>query len=111
MEIISTRRQDIVGGMALHTTLDGEPIRAYAVISAPDLNAIAHIVPPEEVEAGGEIHATAVTDADSAESQVADVLDNINPHDIAVFLCADDAAYAAALAVLGLRDGQDAGLH
>ncbi|ALM86697.1 hypothetical protein [Bordetella sp. N] len=111
MEITSTRRQNITSGVALHTTLDGEVIRAYAVVSAPDLNAIAQIVPPEEVEAGGEIHATAVTDADSAESQVFDVLDNINPNDIAVFLCANEAAYLAALALLGLRDDQDTGLH
>jgi hypothetical protein len=111
MEIISTHRQNIVGGIAMHTTLDGEPIRTYAVVSAPDLNAIAQIVPPEEVEAGGEIHATAVTDVESAESQVLDVLDNLNPNDIAVFLCANEAAYAAALALLALSDEQDGGLH
>jgi len=111
MEIISTHRQDIVGGIAMNTTLDGEPIRTYAVISAPDLNAIAHIVPPEEVESGGEIHATAVTDVDSAESQVLDVLDNLNPNDIAVFLCANADAYAAALDLLALSDDQDGDLH
>lgn len=101
MDIISTRLADITGGMALRTTLEGEPIRAYAVVSAPDLNAIAHIVPAQEVEAGGEIHATAVSDPESAEECVFDVLDNVNPNDIAVFLCASQDAYESTLALLG----------
>jgi hypothetical protein len=101
MSIISTRIVDITGGMALHTELEGELIRTYVVISPPDLNAIATIVPQEEVDAGGDIHATAISDEESAEEQAADVLDNINPGDIAVFLCATPAAYATVLQLLG----------
>ncbi len=89
MSIISVRSADVTSGMALRTTLDGEFIRSYVVISPPDLNAIANIVPAAEVEAGGQIHATAISDPRrGGRRQIGDVLDNINPGDIAVFLCA-----------------------
>ncbi|ANN69718.1 hypothetical protein [Bordetella bronchialis] len=112
MSIISARTGDLASGIALRTTLDGEFIRSYVVVSPPDLNVIADIVPREEVEAGGEIHATAVSDPVSAAAQVGDVLDNINPGDIAVFLCADAAAYEAALQLLGYDPARhDTELH
>lgn len=112
MSIISARTVDLAGGVALRTALDGEFIRSYVVVSPPDLDVIADIVPPAEVEAGGQIHATAVTDPASAAEQVGDVLDNINPGDIAVFLCASAAAYEAALQLLGYDPGRpDTELH
>ncbi|ARP90191.1 hypothetical protein CAL14_07720 [Bordetella genomosp. 9] len=112
MSIISVRTADLAAGMALRTTLEGEFIRSYVVVSAPDLNAIADIVPRTEVEAGGEIHATAVSDPAAAPEQIGDVLDNINPGDIAVFLCATPAAYEAALQLLGYDPSRiDTELH
>lgn len=112
MSIMSVRTADLASGMALRTTFDGEFIRAYVVVSPPDLDAIADIVPRDEVEAGGEIHATAVSDPVSAPEQVGDVLDNINPGDIAVFLCGNPAAYEAALQLLGYDPGRhDTELH
>ena len=68
MSIISARTGDLASGIALRTTLDGEFIRSYVVVSPPDLNVIADIVPREEVEAGGEIHATAVSDPTNVQS-------------------------------------------
>jgi hypothetical protein len=112
MSILSARTADLESGMALRTTLDGEFIRSYVVVGPPDLDAIADIVPRAEVEAGGEIHATAVSDPASAAEQVGDVLDNINPGDIAVFLCASPAAYEAALQLLGYDPARhDTELH
>jgi hypothetical protein len=112
MSIISSCTADLASGMVLRTTLDGEFIRSYVVVSPPDLDIIADIVPRTEVEAGGEIHATAVSDPASAAGQVGDVLDNINPGDIAVFLCADTAAYETALQLLGYDPGRhDTELH
>jgi hypothetical protein len=90
--------------MVLDTRLDGESIRSYVVIGPPDLNAIADIVPQEQVDAGGDIHATAISNPESAYEQASDVLDNINPGDIAVFLCGTQEAYEAALQVLGYED-------
>src|SRR3546814_9963582 len=67
-----------------------------------DLEAVADIVPREKVEAGAEIHVAVVEGVDTAQEQVDQVLENLNPGDVAVFLCPDEAAYNAALDLLGL---------
>jgi len=102
MDIISTKVADIDGGVALETTLDGERIDTYVVTGVSDLEAIADIVPYEKVDAGAEIHVTAVDDIDMAQELIDQVLENINPGDVAVFLCSDEDAYNAALDLLGL---------
>ena len=102
MDITSRQVAEIPGGLALQTTLDGERIDAYVVTGVSDLEAVADIVPREKVEAGAEIHVAAVDAIDTAQEQVDQVLDNINPGDVAVFLCADADAYNAALDLLGL---------
>lgn len=102
MDIISRQVAPIPGGVALETTLDGEGIDAYVVTGVSDLEAIADIVPREKVEAGAEIHVTTVDTVDTAQEQVDQVLDNMNPGDVAVFLCATADAYNAALDLLGL---------
>lgn len=102
MDIISTKIADINGGVALDTQLDGENVSTYVVTGVMDLEAIADIVPSEKVDAGAEIHVTLVEDGAMAEDQVDQVLENLNPGDAAVFLCADDGAYEATLDLLGL---------
>ncbi|MBO9355244.1 hypothetical protein GG851_14725 [Bordetella petrii] len=102
MEIISRQIAAIAGGLALETTLDGERIDTYVVTGAPDLEMVADIVPREKVEAGAEIHVAAVDAVDIAQEQVDQVLENLNPGDVAVFLCADADAFNAALDLLGL---------
>ena len=102
MDIISRQIAAIAGGVSLETTLDGERIDAYVVTGVTDLETIADIVPREKVEAGAEIHVAAVDTVDTAQEQIDQVLENLNPDDVAVFLCADDDAYNAALDLLGL---------
>lgn len=102
MDIISTKTAEITGGVALETTIDGERISTYVVTGVSDLEAIADIVPHEQVDAGAEIHVTVVDAIDTAQDQIDQVLDNLNPGDVAVFLCADEDAYNAALDLLGL---------
>lgn len=102
MDIISTQTAEISGGVALETTIDGERISTYVVTGVSDLEAIADIVPHEKVDAGAEIHVTVVDAIDTAQDQIDQVLDNLNPGDVAVFLCADEDAYNAALDLLGL---------
>jgi len=102
MDISSRQVAEIPGGLALETTLDGERIDAYVVTAGADLEAVADIVPREKVDAGAEIHVTAVDAVDTAQEQVDQVLENINPGDVAVFLCASADAYNAALDLLGL---------
>nr|WP_202109345.1 hypothetical protein [Bordetella sp. 15P40C-2] len=102
VEITSIKISDIAGGVALATTLDGERIDSYVIAGVSDLEAIAEIVPAEKVQAGADIHATMVDDIETAQEQVDQVLENVNPGDVAVFFCADEDAYNAALDLLGL---------
>ena len=102
MEILSRHVADVAGGVELHTTLDGESISAYVVTGVNDLNGIADIVPPEKVEGGADIHAASVDNVDNAQEQIDQVLENMNPGDVAVFLCSGSDAFGAALDLLGL---------
>lgn len=102
MDISSVVDAELLQGLALQTTLDGEPISTYVLIGETDLNVIAEVVPREKVEAGADIHVNNVDSVVLAQEQVDQVLENLNPGDVAVFLCANPAAYGATLSLLGL---------
>lgn len=102
MEISSIKLSNIPNGIALATTLDGERIDTYVLAGISDLEAIADIVPAEKVQAGADIHAAMVDTVETAQEQVDQVLENLNPGDVAVFFCNNEAAYNAALDLLGL---------
>lgn len=102
MNIISSRLSTFENGMGLSTVIDGESLTVYVVLDQPDLEIIPRIVPVALVEAGAEIHAAVVDDFDQAQSQIDDVLDNVNPGDIVVFFCPDENCYNATLDLLGL---------
>ena len=67
--------------------------KRQVVTDVDDLNAIADIVPPEKVEAGADIHAANVDNVDNAQEQIDQVLENMNPGDVAVFLCSGPVSY------------------
>lgn len=102
MKIISSRLSTFENGMGLSTTIDGEPLTVYVVLDEPDLEIIPRIVPEALVEGGADIHAAQVDDFDQAQTQIDDVLDNVNPGDVVVFFCSDENCYNAALDLLGL---------
>lgn len=79
----------IENGAVLNVHIDEHLVQAYVVISAPDLDAVADIVPEERFELGGDIHVMAVAHADDAHTTVNDALFNVNPDDTIVFLCHD----------------------
>ncbi|VFR22481.1 hypothetical protein ANDA3_2023 [plant metagenome] len=101
MDIVSTKIADARGGVALESTVEGHVISTYVVISEADLNALAEIVPAEQFESDAQIHAAAVNNVDQAYDQVGEVLENMDPGDVAVFLCSEVETYDAALDVLG----------
>lgn len=101
MDIVSTKVTSVAGGLELQCNAEGHAISVYVVVSAADLNAVAEIVPAERFESDAEIHAAAVTSVEQAYDEVGEVLENMNPGDVAVFLCSDHDAYDAALDVLG----------
>ena len=88
-------------GVVLDVTIEELTCSAYVVISPPDLELVAQIVPASQFEQEGEVHVTAVESADQARQQVEDLAFNMNIGDTAVFLCQDTAAYEATLEELG----------
>lgn len=87
----------VENGAVLDIHIDEHSIRAYVVISEPDLNAVGDIVPEERFEQGGDIHVMAVANANDADTTVNDALFNVNPDDTIVFLCHDNDTKNAVL--------------
>jgi|HigsolmetaAR203D_1030402.scaffolds.fasta_scaffold00001_192 hypothetical protein len=102
MSIISRQVGSAPDGISLQTRVDDMEIQCYVVVGEPDLELVTGIVPPEDFESGADVHAAAVTSAAQAGEQVEEVLENVSPGDIAVFLCANPGAYQAALDALGV---------
>lgn len=92
--------QKLDQGVLLDVSIEELTCRAYVVVSAPDLERVADVVPANQFE-DGDVHVTAVAAAEEARQQVEDLAFNMNIGDAAVFLCQDQAAYAATLEELG----------
>lgn len=101
MEIISHRSDVAPDGLLLNTIVEDEQISTYVVVAEPDLETVGRIVAPEIVEGGARIHAMAIESPEQAEERVGEVMGNVYPDDVAVFLCANDQAFGAALRALG----------
>lgn len=87
--------------MVLDVALGELAFTAYVVVSEPDLDRVADIVPPENYEKHGNVHVAAIDAAGDAPVQISDLAFNMSPGDAAVFLCHDESAYVAALKELG----------
>jgi len=87
-------------GVVVDVVIEELRFKAYVVVSEPDINLVADFVPREQFDADGDLHVTAVADSSEAHSQIEDLAFNMNQGDAAVFLCADQAAYEAALEAL-----------
>ena len=64
----------IENGAVIDIYIDEHTVRAYVVVSAPNVDAVADIVPEERFEQRGDIHVMAVAQADDANSTVNDAL-------------------------------------
>jgi len=104
MDIISKRVADAPDGIELETTFDEASVTCYVVIAEADLNAVADIVPEHRFQGDAQVHATAIEGTGQAGDRIEEVLENMNPGDIAVFLCAGREAYDAALDVLRVEN-------
>ena len=101
MTIHSHVTQRFEQGVVLDVVAEDLPLRAYVVISEPDLEAVTRFVPEEQFEEDAQLHVAAVTSPDEADAMIEDVLFNMNPHDAVALLCTDAACMQAALARLG----------
>ncbi|MBY6345083.1 hypothetical protein E5C31_03800 [Providencia rettgeri] len=105
MQIQSQIIEQTDSAYVLEITLEEEhKVWAYLAISEPDLDAVAQIVPPEQFEAGGDVHVMAIAQAEDAPREVEEVLFSMNPNDTVVFLCADEASVTAVLNEFGQTD-------
>lgn len=105
MQIQSQIIEQTDSAYVLEITLEEEhKVWAYLAISEPDLDAVAHIVPPEQFEAGGDVHVMAIAQPEDAPQEVEDVLFSMSPNDTVVFLCADQASVMAVLNEFGQND-------
>lgn len=101
MQVQSEVLRTIPAGSVLQISLDEHTVWAYVVISEPDLERVAEFVPPEQFEAGGDIHVMAIAQASDAAELVQEVLFNMNPGDTVVFLCHDLLSRQAVLDEFG----------
>ncbi|WP_372372592.1 hypothetical protein ACDI13_00560 [Alcaligenes faecalis] len=105
MQIQSEIIEQTDSAYVLEITLEEEhKVWAYLAISEPDLDAVANIVPPEQFEAGGDVHVMAIAQSKDAPREVEEVLFSMNPNDTVVFLCADQASIMAVLTEFGQTD-------
>lgn len=91
-------------GLILDVTLGELDFTAYVVVSEPDLDRVAEVVPQENYDRHNSLHVAAIDAAYDAHDQISDLAFNMSPGDAAVLLCRDEAAYAAALHELGQQN-------
>ncbi|HLU15191.1 MAG TPA: hypothetical protein VKZ71_05105 [Burkholderiaceae bacterium] len=88
-------------GLMLDVALGDLDFTAYVVVSQPNLDVIADIIPQENYDRHGNVHVAAIATADEVGAQISDIAFNMDNGDAAVFLCEDDSAYLATLHELG----------
>lgn len=101
LQIESQHREDIPHGVVLDVTAGELNVQAYFVIAAADIELVAKIVPADIFEQGIPVHVGSVDSQSDVSEQVVEILENMQPGDIVVYLCADLAAYAEAVKILG----------
>jgi TusA-related sulfurtransferase len=90
-------------GVLLEVRADDLTAQAYVVISAVDMSVVEALVPMSAFESGAQVHVAGVEALGDGTEQVVQVLENMDPGDIVVFLCENAVVYAESLAVLGLK--------
>ena len=93
----------VKGGVLLEVQADDLKVQAYIVISDVDMAVVEALVPMSVFESGAQVHVAGVEALGDSTEQVVQVLENMDPNDIVVFLCENAVAYAESLTVLGLK--------
>lgn len=93
-------------GAVLQVYLDDCPIQAYIVVSEPNIDRVADIVPQDRFDADGDIHVMAVAQPQDASAMIDDVSQNLTANDTIVFLCFDVATKDEVLKQFGISVGQ-----
>lgn len=101
--IVSQVIQPVKNGVLLAVTAGDLSVQAYVVIEAQDLHVVEDLVPASVFESGAQVHVGGVSADDDVADQIVQILENMQPGDVVVYLCDDGPSYAAALAILGAQ--------
>jgi hypothetical protein len=101
--IQSKLAQAVEGGVLLDVSADELTVRAYVVISKIDFSVVEKLIPAEVFESGAQIHVAGIQRNTDIAEEVIQILENMSPQDIVVYLCEDALAYGECLAVLGIK--------
>lgn len=106
MSPISHLISTLPDGAVLQAHLHNSPVQVYIVVSEPNIDRVADIVPQERFDAEGDIHVMAVAQPQDASAMIEDVSQNINADDTVVFLCIDTPTKNEVLRQFGISIGQ-----
>jgi hypothetical protein len=101
--IQSSLAESVDGGVLLDVTADALTVSAYVVISAIDLSVVERLVPAIVFESGVQVHVAGIQRHTDIAEEVIQILENMAPNDIVVYLCEDTLTYGECLAVLGFK--------
>jgi hypothetical protein len=89
-------------GLLLKVKAHDLEVRAYVVIAASDLSVVESLVPLSVFKSGAQVHVGNINDTDDHTEQVVQILENMDPGDVVVYLCESALAYGRTLGVFGL---------
>lgn len=101
--IQSQLAENVEGGVLLDVSADDLNVRAYVVISSVDLAVVEKLVPVSVFEGGAQVHVAGMQVNTDITEEVIQILENMSPQDIVVFLCENAVVYGETLAVLGIK--------
>lgn len=101
--IQSNLAESVEGGVLLDVSADDLTVRAYVVISTIDLSVVEKLVPAVVFESGVQVHVAGIQRNTDIAEEVIQILENMAPQDIVVYLCEDALTYGECLAVLGFK--------
>jgi hypothetical protein len=89
--------------VVLEVSADSLTVSAYVVISAINFSVVERLIPTEVFESGAQVHVAGIQSNTDIAEEVIQILENMSPQDIVVYLCEDALAYGECLAVLGIK--------
>ncbi len=101
--IQSQLAENVEGGVLLDVAADDLNVRAYVVIASVDLAVVEKLVPVSVFESGAQVHVAGMQVNTDITEEVIQILENMSPQDIVVFLCENAVVYGETLAVLGIK--------
>jgi hypothetical protein len=95
--------EPVEGGVLLDVSADTLTVRAYVVISTIDFSVVEKLIPAQVFESGAQVHVAGIQRNTDIAEEVIQILENMSPQDIVVYLCEDALAYGECLAILGIK--------